>query len=278
MPVHSPSPNVGRIFTTTIMTRTENEKCKPKCVFYLDNIDFYTPIYRVFPVDRLIELFSNNLNTLVRTILWDDPFENFILKQNAVTPDGVIVKLSEHRDSFYGQCWTLNFNETDALWRIYSPEKNGVRVQTTLGKLWNSFYNLDDPLAVAKYHIGKIQYQNSNEIKNFFEQANLLEYLYSDGAQGMVKTLLIKRTEFTHENEVRLIYRATDKIFYESNKIFQYQIDACNLWDELLFDPRFDDKDFLTHCQTIRDFGFTKSISQSELYKLPQFKLTVNIK
>jgi hypothetical protein len=37
----------------------------------------------------------------------------------------------------------------------------------------------------------------------------------------MIKTLLIKRTEFSHENEVRLIYRSTEKDFYESSDIFQ---------------------------------------------------------
>jgi hypothetical protein len=158
--------------------------CKSKCVFYLDGIDFNTPVYRVFQIDRLISLFSDNVNTLVKPILWDDPFENFILQQDATTQSGNIVEVSAHRETFYGQCWTLNANETDALWRIYSPNKIGVRVKTTLAKLWNSFYDLDDPYAVVKYHIGKILYKDSAKIKKFFEQIDIVDYLYSGVPKG----------------------------------------------------------------------------------------------
>jgi hypothetical protein len=46
------------------------------------------------------------------------------------------------------------------------------------------------------------------------------------------------------------------------------------LIEELLFDPRFDEKEFITKSQEIIDLGFSKPIIQSELYKIPDLKLT----
>lgn len=37
------------------------------------------PISRVFTVQRILEIFANNKNSLVHPIRWDDPFENFIM-------------------------------------------------------------------------------------------------------------------------------------------------------------------------------------------------------
>lgn len=41
------------------------------------------------------------------------------------------------RSDFYGQCWTLK-STSDAMWRIYSPKKDAVRVRTTIRKLAES--------------------------------------------------------------------------------------------------------------------------------------------
>ena len=38
------------------------------------------------------------------------------------------------KENLYGQCWTKT-RESDAMWRIYSPNKNGVRIMTTPRKL-----------------------------------------------------------------------------------------------------------------------------------------------
>src|SRR3989304_2710069 len=44
----------------------------------IDNPDLY--IYRVFKVNRLIEMFKTKKLVLVKPELWNDPFENFLIK------------------------------------------------------------------------------------------------------------------------------------------------------------------------------------------------------
>lgn len=101
---------------------------------YIKQPDYSTKIYRIFSTNRLIELFEKKENALVKPELWDDPFENFILK---IPEKG---SKSKPNKRGYGQCWTLNF-ESDAMWRIYSPDKNGVRIQTTIRKLHHSLHS-----------------------------------------------------------------------------------------------------------------------------------------
>lgn len=63
-------------------------------------------IYRIISIERLIETFASRNNTLVKPRLWDDPFENFILRCRIRLPDGAFATFG-FQDQFFGQCWTL---------------------------------------------------------------------------------------------------------------------------------------------------------------------------
>ena len=240
------------------------------------NIDFETSVFRVFSVDRFIELLADNMNTLVRPKLWDDPFENFIFKQYAISKNGNKVSFEEISKLFYGQCWTLNIKETDALWRIYSKNKNGVRVKTTLNKLYDSFYDYNGISMVSNY-IGKVIYETEENIRLFYENPdNLTDILYDRPDIGPIQTLLIKRKEFEHENEVRLIYRSFNQLDDLDSDIYQYPIDSNELIEEVLFDPRFSEKEYGIKTEKIRKLGFTGKIDKSNLYQLPKMNLKIN--
>jgi len=253
----------------------ENLHFKHRCVLNFDNIDWDTPIYRVYPIERLSQVFNDKKNTLVKPLMWDDPFENLVFQQTA-TLDGQTVSFDSIRETFYGQCWTLNIEETDALWRIYSPNKDGVRVKTTLRKLFDNFYDPTYKWAMIAFYIGKINYETSSEIQAFFEDPENLEMIFDTSGAGSVQTLLVKRTEFIHENEVRLIYSANSETSDTTSRIYQYNFDPNSILDELLFDPRFDDGLYLTKKAEFIAQGFTKVIEKSKLYHIPNFNLRLN--
>lgn len=140
---------------------------KPKMEYNIIGIeDLDTPIYRIFSLDRFSEMITSGENGLVHPSKWDDPFENFFLKCDAETPEGETVSLSSLSASWYGQCWTLN-SDSDAMWRIYSKDKKeGVKVKTTVRKLFTDFYNLTDNHARLKYLVGAVEYKPKIEIEN----------------------------------------------------------------------------------------------------------------
>lgn len=220
-------------------------------------------IYRVMSVSRLIELFNTRQNTLSKPCLWDDPFENVILQSRGILRDGRTV-LFGMRDSFYGQCWTFN-EELDAMWRIYSPNKDGVKIRTNIIKLFESLHSAILPRnRDVSCFIGKVQYLTMREFNRYLDKPLELE---STGA-GIAKTLLIKREAFSYENEVRLIYWAEKDD--PPNRIFQYNINPFKLIDEIVFDPRMDRYLYVCYGRYLKQIDYQGTIIQSDLYKAPE--------
>jgi hypothetical protein len=251
----------------------DNLLSKQQCILNFDDINWDTPIYRVYPIERLTQLFGEKKDTLVKPQMWDDPFENLVFQQTATLSDGQTVYFDNIRHKFYGQCWTLNIEETDALWRIYSPEKDGVRVKTTLRKLFDNFFDPTYKWAMISFYIGKIMYESAAQIQKYFEEPDNLQMIFDTSGEGSVQTLLIKRTEYKHENEVRLIYSANGETNDTASNFYQYSFAPNEILDELLFDPRFDNDLYATKKAEFITQGFVGQIDKSKLYHIPNFNL-----
>lgn len=219
------------------------------------------PIYRIMSIHRLFQILDEKNITLVKPKKWDDPFENALLNCNVVFPDGTKATISA-KDSVYGQCWTFH-SETDAMWRIYSHDKDGVRVTTTPRKLLNALQqNVDNPETTC--FIGKVCYLTTQQLYEKFEQI----HLFSTDGSGIAESLLYKRTEFAHENEVRLIYSGEDGKC--DSDIFKFSIDPNTLIDDLLFDPRMDKNLMRAFELVIREKDYKATITKSTLYDAPK--------
>lgn len=241
------------------------------------NITDSTPIYRVFSRQRLFETFTNRRLTLVAPELWDDPFENFLSKCKATVDGTPNVDISGLFKNFYGQCWTLN-PESDAMWRIYSHTKDGARVSTTAGRLLSSIYKPNDPFAGMSYFIGSVGYETEDDLRRVFEHpANASGAALDGTGKNQAKTLFLKRKEFEHEAEVRLLYQFNQDGCADQRPetIWQFPIDPNALFDDLLFDPRMDDADFRAESQRLQSLGFAKLVKQSTLYKLPNLNIQI---
>lgn len=238
-------------------------------VIGIDNLD--TPIYRIFSIGRFSRIVTSRENGLVHPSKWDDPFENFFLKNDAEMPDGTLVSLRQISESWYGQCWTRN-KESDVLWRIYSAEKTGVRVGTTIRKLFSSFYDPHDNFARHKYLIGAVEYKLREEIEHFLAGTTFMDLSFGGQPHKFAKTLLIKRPEFTHENEVRLLFQDIDGS-HGSHGVAVFQFDWDNILSEVALDPRLTEPEFQKEKQKLISLGCTIPITQSELYKFTSMRV-----
>jgi len=236
-----------------------------------------TLVYRVFSKQRLLEMFTDKKLTLVAPHKWEDPFENFLSKCKA-TVDGIPnVALSGIFKNYYGQCWTIN-PQSDAMWRIYSPNKDGARVCTTVGRLIRTIYDAKNPFAHMSYYIGSVGYETESDLRKLFEHpANATGVALDGTGKNQAMTFFLKRKEFEHEAEVRLLYQFNRENFsgQRPEDIWQFAIDTNTLFDDVLFDPRMDANDFRQGEQTLRSLGFNNPIAQSTLYQLPNLKITI---
>lgn len=223
-----------------------------------------TTIYRIFPRKRFQQLFRENRNTMVLPTKWDDPFENVILKAEVVTSAGERGNFSFH-DDVYGQCWTLE-TASDAMWQIYSRNKNAVRVRTTVGKLIGSLRAGHSQWADSTCFIGRVEYLKEAELKDFGRTV----FKNYGRAEAIARSLLVKRRAYKHENEVRLIYIEPRNMKHVDG-VYSYPFEPRSIIDQVMVDGRVTYQDFLPFKKRlIKLTGLPDSqIMRSLLYRQP---------
>lgn len=226
--------------------------------------DYDKPVYRIISKDRLIELFQKEENTLVHPSKWDDPYENFILKSKVQMKSGE-VKAFDFHENIYGQCWSRH-KASDAMWRIYSPNKNGIRIKTTIRKLLSSLYlgNANKPSWSCV--IGKVEYLTEPKLNKYANS------IYVNGAlskKNLFRSLLVKRRAFQHENEVRLLYFDLDSL--NTGQLFSFSIKPHELIDQIMIDPRKTYKEYQAIKDEIKNTtDYKGTIKRSLLYRAPE--------
>lgn len=211
-------------------------------------------------------MFETRKNTLVKPKLWEDTFENFVLKSKLKFLDGSVITLDTH-ERLYGQCWTIS-NASDAMWRIYSHDKKSIRIRTTVGKLLSSLSIANANGAMKEACIGKVEYKSEAQIMALAKKAFTRNAQMTFGS--LFRTLLVKRKAFEHEKEVRLIQLDWGNEL-PKNDIFSYEIDPHELITQIMIDPRTSYQDFEIMKDDIRKkTGYEGDIKRSLLYRLPE--------
>jgi hypothetical protein len=238
------------------------------------NLDDVSNLWRVFRPEHLISDLQKRRLTLVRPSKWDDPFENFLERCRFKLPTGERIDVSPVLTRFFGQCWTTAAAETDATWRIYSPDKSGIRVRSSLDHLVQCMWDGSDKFAALKYFVGRVSYVTTAYIDIALKYTPTA-IVTGGGGRNLVQTLLIKRIEFEHESEARLLFYDADDQF-RAESLWSFAIDPQRLFEEAVFDPRMAENDVAEWTRKLRVAGFAGPISQSSLYRPPSWDITLS--
>lgn len=222
-------------------------------------------VYRIIPVEYLFDIFDNRQNVLVKPKLWQDPFENFILRSRIRLRTGQIAQFGFH-DQFYGQCWTLH-TASDAMWRIYSQAGTAVRIRSTIRRVAESLSKELGEFAQIQAYMGRVQYLSNKRLTSYANS-------WFPGARALTsrrsaQTLLIKRPAFKHEREVRLLY-FQHSAHLTAGDLYWYSVDPHELIDQIMIDPRMSE----TAANELRErikrrTGYQGKILRPLLYGLP---------
>ncbi|QSE96509.1 DUF2971 domain-containing protein [Fulvivirga lutea] len=230
----------------------------------IEEKDLDQHIYRIYPMDRFLEMLEKKSLTLVRPKLWKDPMESIIFDAS-FNIAGQKGHSGNKWTKFFSQCWTMSY-ESYALWNEYAPLHNGVRVRTTLGKLIKL---LDQTITSNSntWFIGKVDYKPIRLVKKWIgENLPYVENIYMEKLPyGHIYSLFIKLNQYSHENEIRLIYN-DEKFEHVNSDIFELNIDPYELFDRLLLDPRMPENIYKIYKNTFINYGFEeKSVIRSGL-------------
>lgn len=232
-----------------------------------------TAVYRIFSMNRFIEMLRESKNTLVKSEMWDDPFENFLFSAKAKNQHGQTVSLENIRNSYFGQCWSFN-DESDAMWRIYAPNKDGVKVKSTVGKLYDQFFKNTQRPEFSCY-FGKVEYLREDEIRELLNNpSQVRDHIFDKSGINSAQLLLVKRLAFEHEKEARIIYRTYDNK-ERGEQIFKYNINISVLFDEAVLDPRMDEDTVSKNENLLKENGFSGTIRHSSLYRMPCIEILI---
>jgi Protein of unknown function (DUF2971) len=239
-----------------------------------------TPIWRVFRQEHLLSWLTGEGLYFPRPQDWDDPFENILLKQrNHIAGTKSPVEFEPLLGSYFGQCWTRRPEETDATWRIYAPNKdgvkNGVRVKTTVRKMYDALQQArpsNDGIFICR-----VDYFEKEEICTRARLA--MEFLAAvqdskDAEEQRLVFLTVKRPEFEHESEVRVICR--DLPAAKTREIaLRIPCTPESLIEEVVIDPRTDSRTAADFIQIVSRRLPEIRTFQSDLYGLPALDVAV---
>lgn len=234
-----------------------------------------TPVYRYLPVDRFLEMIEKGINVLSHITHWDDPFEAFVFRagiSSQVPNQEQKIVLYEYYKNVYGQSWMHYGEEQDVIWRAYCPNKDGVRIKTTVHKLCRMVepYNDSD----SHVRIGKIKYLPQNEFDSMLAGDNVARIINRED-DVLLDLLMKKREEFSWENEVRLVGLIheldLDKNNDTNGSLLKFKIEPEDFVEEVLADPRMDRRKYEQMlCRILHRYPEMWShVSQSRLYEWP---------
>jgi hypothetical protein len=187
-------------------------------------------VYRYINLKQFLYYIENNKTYLTRISSWDDTWEAPSRKIPTQQYNGKLeFPLYCASMDLFGQCWTLK-TESDAMWRIYSPLKDGIKIGTSIKK-----FELIEGLKHSVIH--KVLYYGN--LKEGLERAKNISgfgQMFADG--------LIKRDAFEHEKEVRLITRNDERMigkYIAEGDFLEYELEYKDFIEEIVIDPRADD-------------------------------------
>lgn len=252
-----------------------------------NGLDLDAPIYKYIPLKYIQTLLKGNLY-VGKVKDWDDVYENFFFKQRFLSGKTPI-KAESLIECNFGQSWTIA-EENDAMWRIYSRisehqnvkcpflkclnsfittqcqedsfDNVAIRVKTTARKLFDAVYINDECMATT--YIGKVCYYTQDELNK-----RLLDLKSRNKiAEKMVESLFMKRKEFEHEAETRIIISYSRENLQVKKGNITFKIDSQDFIEELLIDPRlFNTEKAKKIEQLLIEYGAEKEkIKVSQLY------------
>lgn len=227
---------------------------------------FYVPIYQILPL-KYAKLILTNKELRFNNVFkyWDDPYELFLFKQNILI-EGTPLTIKDFDKRHYGQCWSLN-KDTDAMWRIYSPQKDGVRLKTTIGKMIEVL-NQTRGMYEACPAFGLVKYVDKEFIINY------LRGIEKGGSgrffEKMSDSLFYKRKEFSHEKEVRFIIKTGDIVYnkcqFVEGDFINLKVDSNHFIEEIALDPRLDSDEVERIKNELYAINDSIPVCQSDLY------------
>jgi hypothetical protein len=215
---------------------------------------------------------------LVPPSYWEDPLEDIPGSIMMQGPNNRQKHLAEYLHSAFCQCWSFE-SESDSLLRAYSrvtidklhsrntePRYEGVQVRTTPRKLATALLQWSKGIDWGNFYLGRVDYFDRDKatqiIQNVLARVGPYEMAHGD---NRAESLLLKRSAFAHEDEVRLIWINADR--RKMDEPLSINVEPNDFIDEVRFDPRLISFEREERKDRAKALGYRGAFSDSLLYQ-----------
>jgi hypothetical protein len=172
--------------------------------------------------------------------------------------------------SFVINCWHINPSESDAMWKLYLQNKEGIAIQSTVKRLRECFASFDGTIYITK--VRYIDYENGY----WFDEIDYPFWPEDGLSASAFAPITHKRIAFAHEQELRVLQHFEDAInndkFWNSNEIGRFiPCDIDFLVERIVLSPTADEIAHKIVIGLVEKCGAKLIIETSKLNQKPSY-------
>jgi len=232
-------------------------------------------IWRYINLKKFESMLKEKALFFCRVDRFPDPFEGSIPRRIAENRDESLkdTKILSNAHQLFRKkhivnCWHINNNENDFMWKLYLKSNEGVAIKTTVRKLLDSFSKTSETVFCSK--VRYLDYENSTWF-------NEVEYPFK--AYNLFIPLIHKRIEFKQEEEIRLISEIDTNIddydIYWNQQLNQngknIHLDIKNLIKTIYTHPACDNRQLNDIKRIIAKYNYNFNVIKSKLSNEPYY-------
>jgi len=256
----------------------------------LIELEPHSTLWRYLSYDKFESLLETKSLFFCRADKFSDPFEGSIPREEVLyRPEGErliqrrlnqpiderevqnSIKTQEDFHKNYRRyitinCWHINTNESDAMWRLYLKDNEGVAIQTSTERMNEVIDKIPENIFLSK--IRYIDYEK----EGFFNSET-----YPHLSKNIYVPFIHKRKEFTHESEFRLLHEIDDDRndnYWENQpnpKGIFIRINVEALIEKIYFHPTVNPEIEEKIKKLVKEKGFNFEFCKSRLSEEPSF-------
>src|SRR5688572_13316302 len=241
---------------------------------YKEHYSFHTPdksliVWRYLDFTKFVDLLISNQLYFARSDRFEDPFEGIFRLKDYEQTKNMWTDEAQTKKFYFLNCWHINDNQSDAMWKIFLKTKNGIAIKSTVGNIINSLAGAQEDIFISKVYYRDFTKVTFNDLS--LEQQNQL----FGGRGGSVNQFNYKRISFEHEKELRLYcidlpipHAIINGVPREPLKEKRVNVITNELINEVVIAP-FADSWFKNLVEkVIARLNFKFAVSKSDLYEL----------
>lgn len=259
-------------------------------------------LYKYMSFEQFVDMIENKRLYLTHIKEWEDTHEGAAIlheEMQYLKEKGYSGKLRENEqyvliediiNRIYAQSWGKNNSESDAMWRIYSSNRTGVRIKVRREMITHEINKIVESNAIYQcFKEGDVEYIESMkdiDFSKYYTETKIEDTNITQKNLDCGGLCFYKRDAFRHEEEYRYV------LDYEKNRDKEFKIDFKNIIsslksynyppviyynieydyiDEILLDPRaakYFVETFEAYCNNRNLSNYGIVFQQSSLYTL----------